>query len=191
MITDSSVTTPRPLLRSITDSRLGGVPGRLRHYSNVDPLLFRVAFAVTAALWNHNAGRLFRRTRTYVERELARQVGVTQKVARAEVRVSYVKVAEFQRRGVVHFHTLWRLDSAGAELAPPAERYDAQLLADAIMAALPSRRWRQRTLTPSRTAGDASMTSGRCSSAAMHLRQCEWPATSPSTRRNRPRRSAA
>jgi hypothetical protein len=90
-----------------------------------------------AALWNHNAGRLFRRTRTYVERELARQAGVTQRVAREEVRVSYVKVAEFQRRGVVHFHTLWRVDSAGAALAPPPERYDAQLLADAIAAALP------------------------------------------------------
>jgi hypothetical protein len=90
-----------------------------------------------SALWNHNAGRLFRRTRTYVERELARHAGVTQKVARGEVRVSYVKVAEFQRRGVVHFHTLWRLDATGAELAPPPERYDAQLLADAIAAAVP------------------------------------------------------
>jgi hypothetical protein len=90
-----------------------------------------------SALWNHNAGRLFRRTRTYVERELARQAGVTQKLARQHVRVSYVKVAEFQRRGVVHFHTLWRLDAAGPDLAAPPERYDAQLLADAIAGALP------------------------------------------------------
>jgi hypothetical protein len=90
-----------------------------------------------SALWNHNAGRLFRRTRTYVEREVARQAGVTQKVARQYLRVSYVKVAEFQRRGVVHFHTLWRLDAAGAELAAPPARYDAQLLADAIAGALP------------------------------------------------------
>ena len=52
--------------------------------------------------------------------------------------MSYVKVAEFQRRGVVHFHTLWRLDAAGAELVAAAStRYDAQLLADAIAAALP------------------------------------------------------
>jgi hypothetical protein len=89
------------------------------------------------ALWNHNTGRLFLRTRTYVERELARQAGLTQKAARAQVRVSYVKVAEFQRRGVVHFHTLWRLDAPGDELAPPPEAFDAQLLADAISAALP------------------------------------------------------
>jgi hypothetical protein len=89
------------------------------------------------ALWNHNAGRLFKRTRTYVERELARQAGMTQKAARAHVRVSYVKVAEFQRRGVVHFHMLWRLDAAGDEIAAPPEPFDAQLLADAITAALP------------------------------------------------------
>jgi len=89
------------------------------------------------ALWNHNAGRLFKRMRTYVERELARQAGLTQKAAHALVRVSYVKVAEFQRRGVVHFHTLWRLDGFGDDLTPPSEGFDAQLLADAITAALP------------------------------------------------------
>jgi hypothetical protein len=89
------------------------------------------------ALWNLNVGRLFRRTRTYVERALARQAGLTQRAARQRVRVSYVKVAEFQRRGVVHFHVLWRLDRAGDELAPPPEGFDAQLLADAITAALP------------------------------------------------------
>jgi Replication initiator protein, pSAM2 len=89
------------------------------------------------ALWNHNAGRLFKRTRTYVERELARQAEITQKAARARVRVSYVKVAEFQRRGVVHFHTLWRLDAVADELAAPPAAFDAQLLADAITAALP------------------------------------------------------
>jgi hypothetical protein len=88
-------------------------------------------------LWNHNTGRLFKRTKTYVERELARQAGLTQKRARELVRVSYVKVAEFQRRGVVHFHVLWRLDGQGDELVPPPERFDAQLLADAITAALP------------------------------------------------------
>jgi hypothetical protein len=76
-------------------------------------------------------------TRTYVEREVARQAGVTQKIARQHVRVSYVKVAEFQRRGVVHFHTLWRLDAAGDELAAPPARYDAKLLADAIAGARP------------------------------------------------------
>jgi hypothetical protein len=88
-------------------------------------------------LWNHNVGRLFKRTRTYVERELARQAGITQKRARELVRLAYVKVAEFQRRGVIHFHVLWRLDGRGDELVPPPHPFGAQLLADAITAALP------------------------------------------------------
>jgi hypothetical protein len=90
-----------------------------------------------SGLWNHNVGRLFKRTRTYVERELAHQASITQKRARELVRVAYVKVAEFQRRGVVHFHVLWRLDGQGDELVPPPRSFDAQLLADAITAALP------------------------------------------------------
>jgi hypothetical protein len=91
------------------------------------------------ALWNLNSGRLFKRLRTYVERELARQAGMTQKAARELVRVSYVKVAEFQRRGVVHFHALWRLDTPddGDGLQPPDAPFDARLLVDAITAALP------------------------------------------------------
>jgi Replication initiator protein, pSAM2 len=90
-------------------------------------------------LWNLNVGRLFKRTRTYVERELARQAHVTQRVARELVRVSYLKVAEFQRRGAVHFHVLWRLDGADREEpVPPPGEFDAQLLADAITAALPN-----------------------------------------------------
>ncbi len=90
------------------------------------------------ALWNHNTGRLFKRTKTYVERELARQAGITQAAARKLVRVGDVKVAEFQRRGVVHFHVLWRLDGADRdELVSPPSKFDARLLADAITAALP------------------------------------------------------
>jgi hypothetical protein len=92
-----------------------------------------------AALWNHNTSKLFKRTRTYVEREIARQAGITQKAAGELVRVSYTKVAEFQRRGAVHFHLLWRLDGRGEDdqlVAPPGE-FDARLLADAITAALP------------------------------------------------------
>jgi hypothetical protein len=96
--------------------------------------------AQRAALWNHNTGRLFKRTRTYVEREIARQAGLTQARARGLVRVSYSKVAEFQRRGVVHFHLVWRLDGVGedGELVAPPQRFDAQLLVDAITAALPT-----------------------------------------------------
>ena len=49
------------------------------------------------------------------------------------------KVAEFQRRGVVHFHTALapRRPRDDDELVPPPAEFDAQLLVDAITAALP------------------------------------------------------
>jgi hypothetical protein len=46
--------------------------------------------------------------------------------------VSFVKVAEFQRRGVVHFHALIRLDGPGEDYQPPRISIDAIGLAEAI-----------------------------------------------------------
>jgi hypothetical protein len=57
-------------------------------------------------VWNAHVGELWRRTIIGLRRRLAR-------VARdrgTTVRLSYAKVAEFQRRGVVHLHALLRLD---------------------------------------------------------------------------------
>ena len=51
---------------------------------------------------------------------------------RALVRVRYVKVAEYQERGVVHFHAVIRLDAPGEDYQPPAERFTADLLTGAI-----------------------------------------------------------
>ena len=88
-----------------------------------------------AVLWNALAPELWRRTAIQVPRELARLCGVSLK--RLRVRVSYVKVAEFQRRGALHFHCVLRLDgvSEDGELEAPAGRYGAQLLIDAALAA--------------------------------------------------------
>jgi hypothetical protein len=46
--------------------------------------------------------------------------------------VAFVKVAEFQRRGVVHFHALIRLDGPGENYQPPQISIDATGLADTI-----------------------------------------------------------
>jgi hypothetical protein len=46
--------------------------------------------------------------------------------------VSFVKVAEFQRRGVVHFHSLIRLDGPGEDYQPPELSIDAAGLVEAI-----------------------------------------------------------
>jgi hypothetical protein len=62
--------------------------------------------------WNNALGELWRRTTIYLPRALARLTGMTQKALRELVRVSYVKVAEYQRRGLVHLHVVIRLDRA-------------------------------------------------------------------------------
>jgi hypothetical protein len=59
------------------------------------------------------------------------------------VRVSYAKVAEFQRRGAVHFHAVIRLDAATdcrcpKCLAPPPEPFTATLLEQALKEAVPA-----------------------------------------------------
>ena len=51
------------------------------------------------------------------------------------MRVRYVKVAEYQARGVVHFHAVIRLDAPGEGYRPPAPGFDAAMLCDAVRAA--------------------------------------------------------
>jgi hypothetical protein len=75
----------------------------------------------SAVLFNACAPELWRRFTITLRRALARQAGLTSKAFAAQVRLSYAKVAEYQRRGVVHFHAIIRLDGpTGPDTAPPA-----------------------------------------------------------------------
>ena len=85
-----------------------------------------------AVLFNAYAGDLWRRFTTSLPRQLARLAGVTQKGLRSVLRIRYVKVAEYQARGIVHFHTVIRLDAPGDDYQPPPGRYTAAMLCDAI-----------------------------------------------------------
>ena len=58
--------------------------------------------------------------------------GITQKTLRARLRIRFVKVAEYQARGVVHFHAVIRLDAPGEDYQPPPPGITADLLCDAI-----------------------------------------------------------
>jgi hypothetical protein len=49
--------------------------------------------------------------------------------------VSFAKVAEFQRRGIVHFHALIRLDGPGDNYPTPAASVAVDQLRDAIATA--------------------------------------------------------
>ncbi|MEU3601031.1 replication initiator [Streptomyces sp. NPDC006798] len=74
-----------------------------------------------AVLWNAHAGALWARFTTYLRRALAAHLGMTQKALNAAVRVSFAKVAEYQKRGLVHFHAVIRLDGPdGHTSSPPA-----------------------------------------------------------------------
>jgi hypothetical protein len=94
-----------------------------------------------AVLWNNIISKLWWRTSTYLPRKLAGLLGITQKEGHRLVRASYVKVAEYQRRGLVHFHVVIRLDRAmpkhrADEIRPPERRFTTELLADALRAAV-------------------------------------------------------
>ena len=52
----------------------------------------------------------------------------------------YVKVAEYQRRGALHFHVVIRLDAAGEEVEAPAARFGVELLEEAVRAAVAAAR---------------------------------------------------
>jgi Replication initiator protein, pSAM2 len=88
-------------------------------------------------LWNALAGRLWSRTTIYLYRALAQLVGLPEGELRRLVRVSFAKVAEYQRRGAVHFHAVIRLDATTTCrcptcLLPPPEGFTAGLLEAAV-----------------------------------------------------------
>src|SRR6185437_8451952 len=86
----------------------------------------------SAVLFNACAADLWRRFTTYLPRQLARLLGMTQKDLRAVARIRFVKVAEYQARGVVHFHAVIRLDTPSEDYQPPPRGITAETLCDAI-----------------------------------------------------------
>ncbi len=87
-----------------------------------------------SVLWNATCPELWRRTTIYVRRELARLCEMSVKELDQSVRLSFAKVAEFQRRGVVHLHAILRVDPRDGEASVP-HFIDAQTLTSAIRAA--------------------------------------------------------
>ncbi|WP_122621095.1 replication initiator [Streptomyces sp. Tu 4128] len=88
-----------------------------------------------AVLWNAHAGALWRRFSIYLRREVAKRAGLTQRAFRDHARVSFAKVAEYQKRGAVHFHAVIRIDGPEGGESPPPAWATAELLTDAIQVA--------------------------------------------------------
>ncbi|MET8446583.1 replication initiator protein RepSA [Streptomyces sp. NPDC005209] len=99
----------------------------------LDPDTYDYAGAV---LFNNHAGDLWQRFTNRLRREIAKRADLTQRELSEACRVSYGKVAEFQKRGAIHFHAVIRLDGPdGADSAPPSWA-SVDLLTDAIRAAV-------------------------------------------------------
>ena len=73
-----------------------------------------------AVLFNASVSELWRRTTIYALRALGNLAGMSVRQVAKEVRLSYIKVVEFQRRGSVHLHALVRLDARADDLSRPA-----------------------------------------------------------------------
>ncbi|QUW92700.1 replication initiator protein RepSA [Streptomyces sp. V17-9] len=98
----------------------------------LDPTTYDYAGAV---LFNNHAGQLWQRFTTRLRREIAVRAGLSRRELPEHLRVSYGKVAEFQKRGALHFHAVIRLDGPdGPDTAPPAWA-TVDLLTDATRAA--------------------------------------------------------
>ena len=93
----------------------------------------------THLVWQWYTPELWRRFTIALRRQLARHLGVTETLCRGLVRVQFAKVAEVQRRGVVHFHALIRLDGPPIDeqrYPPPAVELEASALADLVVQAV-------------------------------------------------------
>ncbi|WP_404949796.1 replication initiation protein [Streptomyces sp. ARC12] len=98
----------------------------------LDPETYDYAGSV---LFNNHAGDLWMRFTTRLRREIAARAGLTQVELKESARLSYGKVAEFQKRGAIHFHTVMRIDGPDGPGTPPPSWATVDLLTDAIHAA--------------------------------------------------------
>lgn len=88
-----------------------------------------------AVLWNAHASAIWARFSIYLRREVAKRAGLTQRDFPDHARISFAKVAEYQKRGAIHFHAVIRIDGPSGGDTPPPPWATADLLADAIRAA--------------------------------------------------------
>ena len=97
-----------------------------------EPLCGECYDYATSVLFNATAPELWRRFTDALRRRLAKLAGLTLRELREQLRVSFAKVAEYQRRGVVHFHAVIRADGPdGPDTAAPGWA-TAEMLTEAI-----------------------------------------------------------
>ncbi len=95
----------------------------------IDPATYDYEDAV---LWNWHAPALWNRFMIELARVLAARAGMSERAWRQRVRVAFAKVAEFQARGLVHFHAIIRLDGADDRATAPGVTISPEELCAAI-----------------------------------------------------------
>jgi hypothetical protein len=90
-----------------------------------------------AILWNAHSTTLWNRFISATRRDVAAQLQIVRKDIPNSILLSYLKVAEFQHRGLVHFHAIVRLDGPRGPEDMPLPGASAEVLMTAINRALP------------------------------------------------------
>lgn len=113
--------------------------------------LCRYCYDYTAhALWHAHAGILWDRTTRNIRRAIATELGITQTEFRRHLKLSFSKVAEYQGRGAIHFHAVFRLDGPDGAHSSPHSAANSGVLENAIRKAVES----ASTVTPYSPAGE-------------------------------------
>jgi Replication initiator protein, pSAM2 len=93
-----------------------------------------------AVLWNAQCSRLWHRTVQELRRQVAHE-GSRSRCRDPEATVSFLKVAEFQKRGLVHFHAVLRADGVGDGYPPPPSWLSTAVLIEAVRRVITHVHW--------------------------------------------------
>lgn len=85
-----------------------------------------------SVLFNASSPLLWKRFTDALRRHLAKSGGLTLREMREQLVISFAKVAEYQRRGLVHFHAVIRLDGPDGPTSTPPAWATGDLLAQAV-----------------------------------------------------------
>jgi hypothetical protein len=90
----------------------------------------------SAVVWQWWAPELWRRTTIALKRALAAALGIPHPWLKAVASMQYAKVAEYQARGLIHFHAMIRLDGPDGPGSPAPT--DGDRLADVLRTTAPT-----------------------------------------------------
>jgi hypothetical protein len=107
------------------------------------PLCWECYDYASHVVWQWWAPELWRRFTITLKRGLAHHLGLRESKLNTRASVQFAKVGEFQRRGLIHFHALVRIDGPKVDGAfgPAPADLNAEVLADVIRGAAASVRF--------------------------------------------------